>query len=79
MRQSAAEKVANHLSADIETVKDHRYQPTYYSTPVFLLGDDRWGAGARPPKNRYSDDTEVWEKVISVYDGKTVLWRFTPP
>ncbi len=69
----AGTAVAYHLGLDYADMEDNRYQSTRYSRPVYTVDDDYWSAGPTPPTSAYRGET--WVKVISSFDGKTVLWR----
>lgn len=69
----AYEKIAAHLGEDRDTVKTYRYQPTRWTRPVFNVWDGYWCAGLVPAKPMNGENLN-WQKVISSYDRKTVLW-----
>jgi len=70
-----AEHIGNHFSEDRADVEYMRYQPTCWTRPVYSLSDGYWSAGPTPPRHtKQSDGGLEWEKVISSYDKKTVLW-----
>jgi len=74
----AGERVACHLGMDGDSFEeDYRYQPGRWTKPVYAIGNRYWSAGAAPPKHVHGtlhDFDEPWRRVVSSYDGKTVLW-----
>jgi hypothetical protein len=71
----AAIDIANHIGCDADDMEDYRYQATRTNRPVYSFDADYWSAGgAKPPTHQDGWDME-WEKVVSSYDGKTVLWH----
>lgn len=72
----AASYIAAHLGRDEEEINDYRYQPTRTTAPVFAIGNDYWCAGKKPAEH-FDDRAWKWQRVISRYDRKTVLWHFS--
>lgn len=66
--------IAEHFGTDAESIRDCEYQPGHFSKPVYSLSDNEyWAAGATKPRDRDRDEMS-WEKVISSYDRKSILW-----
>ena len=66
--------IAEHFSTDSESIRDSEYQHGRYSRPIFSLSDNEyWAAGHTKPRDPDGILT-AWEKVVSNYDHKSVLW-----
>lgn len=73
--------LAEHFGCDSETVLDHLYQPGQFTKRVFDINDVLWCTGAKPAQPVYDGRMEKlsWEKVVSAYDKKAVLWKQVKP
>ena len=74
---TAGRKIAEHLGLDGDTFEeDYRYQSTRWTKPVYAIGNDYWCAGPKPAKATMEayDFDEPWERVVSSFDGTSVLW-----
>lgn len=70
-RRTAAEIIAFHFSADVQDVRETRYQSTRFSSPaLYVLSDDYYAAPSdnRPPRYVVG---EPWEKIAEYY-GRAV-------
>lgn len=66
--------IAEHFGTDSDYVRDNEYQHGRYSKPIYSLSDNEyWAAGATKPRDPDGLLTD-WKKVISQYDGKSILW-----
>lgn len=66
--------IAEHFGSDSADIRDSEYQPGRFPRPIYSLSDNEyWAAGNTKPRD--PDGTLAnWEKVISSYDRKSVLW-----
>lgn len=69
--------IAEHFGCDSDGVLDHLYQPGQYTKRVFSINNVLWCSGAKPAQPVYEgrESRLTWEKVISTYDKKSILWK----
>jgi hypothetical protein len=69
--------IAEHFGTDSDSIRESEYQYGRFTKSVYSLSDNEyWSAGATPPRHTDSvGNPWKWEKVISGYDRKSILWR----
>lgn len=71
--------IAEHLGTDAESVRDYEYQHGRFVRPIFALSDNEyWAAGQSKPCDP-DGILNSWEKVVSSYDRKSILWVCRQP
>lgn len=77
MAKHSATILADHFGCDADTVAHHAYQPGQFTRRVFYINDVLWCTGATPaqPKREVLHGRMYWEKVVSDYDKKSILWK----
>lgn len=78
MPKRAYTLIAEHFGDDSKSIRESEYQYGRFTRPVYALSDNEyWSAGTRPPQPTDSSQPWKWEKVISSYDKKSILWKYT--
>jgi hypothetical protein len=78
MAKRSYTKIAEHFGTDEESVRECEYQPGRFSKAIFAIGDEYWCAVSEPARyNRRIFSRFGWIQIISAYDHKTILWRYS--
>lgn len=74
MSKRIATLLAEHFGWDVADVRDNEYQPGQFTRKVYVLGNDYYSAGKRPPLD--SDGIMVFERSFpSAYDPSVTIWE----
>jgi hypothetical protein len=77
MPKRAYSHIADHFGDDGESIREKEYQYGRFTKSVYALSDNEyWSAGVRPPQPTDNSEPWKWERVISSYDHKSVLWVY---
>jgi hypothetical protein len=77
MAKSIARQLAEHLSVDVDYIREYEYHPGCWTRKVYagIDGNRYWSAGgAKPPRYRDEEGDITWRSVKSNWPGNPNLW-----